>query len=50
MPGFRNADVYPLERADLAKARDLARGNLRGGRVVMYTADSPLPKALGTTR
>jgi peptide/nickel transport system substrate-binding protein len=46
MPGFRNAHVYPLEHPDLAKARDLARGNLRGGRVVMYTANSPLPKAL----
>ena len=45
MPGFKNADVYPLERADLAKARDLARGNLRGGRVVMYTANTELPKA-----
>ena len=45
MPGFRNADVYPLERPNLAKAQELARGNLRGGRVVMYTADSPLPRA-----
>ena len=45
MPGFKNADVYPLERGDLAKARDLARGNLRGGRVVMYTANTELPKA-----
>ena len=37
MPGSGNADVYPLERPNLAKAQELARGNPRGGRVVMYT-------------
>jgi peptide/nickel transport system substrate-binding protein len=46
LPGFKNANIYPLERADLARARELARGNLRGGKVVFYTANSPLPMAL----
>jgi peptide/nickel transport system substrate-binding protein len=47
MPGFRNADVYPLGRADLEGARLLARGNLRGGKVVLYTNSTPLPMAFG---
>ena len=47
MPGFADADVYPLERADLERARELARGNLRSGEIVMYTNDQPLPMALG---
>jgi ABC-type oligopeptide transport system substrate-binding subunit len=47
MPGFRNANIYPLERADLEKARELARGNLRGGRVVLYTNSSYLPMTFG---
>jgi peptide/nickel transport system substrate-binding protein len=47
MPGFRNADIYPLERADLARARELARGNLRGGKVVLYTNSTSLPMAFG---
>ena len=37
MPGFRDADVYPLEGPEIAKARALAGGNLRGGKVVFYT-------------
>ena len=47
MPGFRDADVYPLERADLERARQLARGNLRSGKAVLYVNDSPLPLAFG---
>ena len=47
MPGFKNADVYPLERADLNRARALARGNLRDGKAVLYTAQNPLTIALG---
>jgi peptide/nickel transport system substrate-binding protein len=47
IPGFRNAHVYPLERANLVRARQLASGNLRGGTVVLYTSSSPLPMALG---
>jgi ABC-type transport system substrate-binding protein len=36
MPGFRDADIYPLG-GDLARARELARGQLRGGKAVLYT-------------
>ena len=34
IPGFRNADVYPLD-GDLDRARELARGHLRGGKAVL---------------
>ena len=47
MPGFKNVDVYPLERADLRRARSLANGNLRGGKAVLYVNSSPLPMAIG---
>ena len=47
MPGFKDAKIYPLERADLARARELARGNLRGGKIVLYTNNSALPMAFG---
>ena len=32
LPGFTDADIYPLERPNLERARALARGNLRGER------------------
>lgn len=41
MRGFRDARIYPLDRPDLARARALARGRTRGGRVVLYTVDLP---------
>ena len=45
VPGFRDGDVYPLERADQERARELARGNLRGGKAVFYTGDfAPPPR------
>jgi peptide/nickel transport system substrate-binding protein len=47
MPGFRDADIYPLEHADLAKARELARGHLNGGKVELYTNSTALPMAVG---
>ena len=47
MPGFKDADVYPLERADVRRARALASGNLRGGTAVLYVNSSPLPMAIG---
>jgi peptide/nickel transport system substrate-binding protein len=47
MPGFKDANIYPLERADLARARQLASGNLHGGKVVLYTNNSTLPMAFG---
>src|SRR5215210_5225454 len=33
-PGYRDADLYPLDGPDLVTARRLARGHLRGGKVV----------------
>lgn len=47
LPGFRDADVYPLERPDLERAKELAQGSLRGGKAVLYVNSSPLPMALG---
>ena len=46
VPGFRDGDVYPLDRPDLERARELARGNLRGARAVFYTTDFQLPLAV----
>lgn len=46
-PGFKDADVYPLERPDLERAKRLARGNLRGGKAILYANSSPLPMAIG---
>ena len=46
LPGFRDSDIYPLERSDVARARELAAGNLRDAKAVMYTNDSSLPLAL----
>jgi ABC-type transport system substrate-binding protein len=47
VPGFRDADVYPLERADLQRAKALANGNLRGRKAILYVNSSPLPMAIG---
>ena len=47
LPGFKDADVYPLERPDLQRARTLANGNLRAGKAVLYVNSSPLPMAIG---
>lgn len=47
LPGFKDADVYPLERANLARARALAKGNLRSGKAVLYVNSSPVPMAIG---
>ena len=47
VPGFKNEDVYPLERPDLQRARTVARGNLRGGKAILYVNSSPIPMALG---
>ena len=43
MPGFRDADIYPLDGPDLARARALAEGNLRDGKAVLLTPDFFLP-------
>lgn len=42
VPGFTNANIYPLRRPNLRRARALARGHLRGGRAVLYTCNIPL--------
>jgi ABC-type oligopeptide transport system substrate-binding subunit len=36
MPGFRDFDVYSLKGPNYAKARQLAQGNLRGGKAIFY--------------
>lgn len=41
MAGFRDVRIYPLHGPDLARARSLARGHTRGGKVVLYTIDLP---------
>ena len=45
MPGFRDADIYSLAGRDLARAKDLARGNLRTAKAVMYTTNFGPPLA-----
>ena len=37
MPGFKNFDIYSLKGPNYAKAKQLAQGNTRDGKVVMYT-------------
>ena len=46
LPGYRDAHVYPLERPDLKRARQLASGATRSGRAILYT---PAP-TLGVTQ
>ena len=36
MAGFREADIYSLRGPNYAKAKQLAQGNLRGGKAVFY--------------
>jgi peptide/nickel transport system substrate-binding protein len=36
MPGFTDAHVYPLAKPDLAKARALAKGETRSGKLLLY--------------
>ena len=46
VPGYRDADIYPLDHANVKRARELARGNLRGGRAVLMVSDFAQPLAL----
>ncbi len=39
--GFRDERIYPLRGPDLATARTLARGRMRGGKAVLYVPDAP---------
>jgi ABC-type transport system substrate-binding protein len=41
IPGWRDSRIYPLNGAELARARNLAAGNLRDAKAVLYTADGP---------
>ena len=41
MPGYRNANVYPLNGPNLERARALASGHRRGGKAVLWTFDAP---------
>jgi peptide/nickel transport system substrate-binding protein len=36
MPGFKEFDIYSLRGPNYARARQLAQGNLRGGKAVFY--------------
>jgi ABC-type transport system substrate-binding protein len=45
-PGYRNADLYPLEHPDLRRAKALARGHTRGGKAAIYAPDAPVVLAL----
>jgi ABC-type transport system substrate-binding protein len=38
MPGFINAHIYPLYKPNLRKARALARGHIRSGKLVLYSS------------
>jgi ABC-type transport system substrate-binding protein len=46
VPGFADAKIYPLQGADVAKARALAAGSTRGGKAVLYTWGTPPGPAL----
>jgi ABC-type transport system substrate-binding protein len=39
VPGFRDARVYPLTKPNLVKARALAKGHTRSGKLALYVAD-----------
>ncbi len=47
MPGYRNAQLYPLNGPDLGTARALATGNTRSGKAVLWIPDLPEFVALG---
>jgi peptide/nickel transport system substrate-binding protein len=42
IPGYRDAHIYPLPRPDPRKARALARGHTRGGKVMLYVQNVPV--------
>ena len=41
MPGYKDVDIYPLARPDFRRARALARGHIRSGKVVLFAPDLP---------
>jgi ABC-type transport system substrate-binding protein len=40
--GFRDVRIYPLRAPDVARARALARGNLRSGKAALYITNDPV--------
>jgi oligopeptide transport system substrate-binding protein len=40
VPGWRNVNLYPLDKPDLTKARQLAAGHLRDGKITVYYRSS----------
>jgi peptide/nickel transport system substrate-binding protein len=45
MPGFVDADIYPLRHQNLPKANALAAGHTRSGRAMLYIKDTPIDVA-----
>jgi peptide/nickel transport system substrate-binding protein len=45
MPGHRNVHIYPLRGPNVARARALARGHTRSGKVVLYVPTRSTPQA-----
>jgi peptide/nickel transport system substrate-binding protein len=43
VPGFVNARIYPLYKPNVARARALARGHTRSGRLILYVPTRPVP-------
>ena len=41
MAGFKDERIYPLKGPNLKKARELAKGNTRSGKAVLYTCERP---------
>jgi peptide/nickel transport system substrate-binding protein len=41
MPGFIDANIYPLARPELRKARALSKGRTRSGKAVLWTINDP---------
>jgi peptide/nickel transport system substrate-binding protein len=42
MPGYVDADIYPLKHPNLRKAKALAAGHARSGRAMLYIKDTPI--------
>ena len=48
LPAWRDYHLYPLTHPNLKRAHELANGNLRGGRAVLYTCTGKLPYSRST--
>jgi len=47
VPGFRDVRIYPLNHPNAKRAKSLARGHMRDGKVVIYTANRGPPFLFG---